>query len=264
MKKHPVDDLFARRLGDYRLDPKRATWDEFQKRQPERRIGRGVWWYAAASVLLAVLAGWWGWHELSEAHQVHSERIAVARKAAGKKPVPLTMPAPKKSLKSQETEQLPLFAQKRSDSSFKKRQADATAPKATALAMVAVAEQSESPEPVVTPPTEQTEVAKVHPSPPSERTLVVQLVEPTELASTELAEEQVVEESPKRKRVRLGRLVRQFTNLREGEPVDWQDTGLTPGTLLAKASDKVQEGKEKLSDSYQNLRSNGFRKSNNK
>ena len=88
---------------------------------------------------------------------------------------------------------------------------------------------------------------------PVERKLVVQF-EPVIVAQQVESEPALIEETGEttaKKRVRLGRLLRQ---MRKGEQIDWQEAGLAPDNLLAKASRTVRQGKEKVLDSYENLR----------
>ncbi len=105
----------------------------------------------------------------------------------------------------------------------------------------------------------------------AERTLVVQMaapeIKPTALVvSTEPGNADFTgrnEDQPKKKRFRLGRVLRQFNKIKSGEPVEWEEVGVQPGALLARASERVQEGKEKISSSYENLRYNAFKKNPN-
>ena len=56
MKKHPVDDLFKRKLEGLERTPSAHAWLKIQERQPAKRRPL-VWeWYAAAGVAVAVTA----------------------------------------------------------------------------------------------------------------------------------------------------------------------------------------------------------------
>ena len=65
MKKHPVDELFSRKLRDAEITPRDEAFQKFQQRlqTKERRIGwwqQGPWLAAAGvSLLLMAGGGWW-------------------------------------------------------------------------------------------------------------------------------------------------------------------------------------------------------------
>ena len=65
MKKHPVDELFSRKLRDAEITPRDEAFQKFQQRlqTKERRIGwwqQGSWLAAAGvSLLLMAGGGWW-------------------------------------------------------------------------------------------------------------------------------------------------------------------------------------------------------------
>ncbi|MEZ4900706.1 MAG: hypothetical protein R2822_02580 [Spirosomataceae bacterium] len=66
MKKHPIDDLFSRKLHNAEITPREEAYQKLQSRMQvkERRIG-GWWhqgpWLAAASICLLLGTGWIVW-----------------------------------------------------------------------------------------------------------------------------------------------------------------------------------------------------------
>lgn len=86
MKKHPVDELFARKLRDAEITPRDEAFQKFHQRlqTKERRIG---WWHqgpwlAAAGVSLLLMAGG-GWWLMS---QPSDSTVAIAKTSVKKAP----------------------------------------------------------------------------------------------------------------------------------------------------------------------------------
>ena len=271
MSKHPIDDLFARQLRGHNVRPGRATWEELQRRMEvkETRQSSFVWWYAsAASITVVLLASWWMWSG-NEAGEKTIATNQVVRRITKK-----TVPEEIKPEQAQQSAELKpadeIIAYKRHVAVSK-----STPIKDTRQQILATekAKPIETPLSTVSPevlPVPEVRIAKVD-TRESERTLVVQISTPeiqadklvvtTEPSSSSLNETD--DEKPRKKRFRIGRVLRQFSKLKAGEPVEWEEVGIQPGILMARASEKVHEGKEKLSDSYDNLRYNTFRKNSN-
>ncbi|GAB3923877.1 hypothetical protein [Larkinella terrae] len=278
MSQHPIDDLFARQLRDHGVKPERATWEELQRRMnaKEERKSSFIWWYAsAASVGLLLLASWWLWSgdETGKADLVNNR---IAHQATKK-----TAPAKTKAAESQTNA---LRAVEKIDEPVIAYEKTAEAGKENRIAAVRRTDQT-APQPVQGPIVSEKPVVPATPDEPRkpetliaevtskepERTLVVQIAAPeikptTLVAATEPTQSESAEDTddqPRKKRFRLGRVLRQINKLKAGEPVEWNEVGVQPGTLLARASEKVHEGKEKLTDSYENLRYNAFKKNSN-
>lgn len=66
MKKHPIDDLFASKMAEYRQEPSQKAFDKFQARLAEREekkrgggflsFSRNMWYYGAAAGVVVALA----------------------------------------------------------------------------------------------------------------------------------------------------------------------------------------------------------------
>ncbi|SDE73446.1 hypothetical protein SAMN04487996_106339 [Dyadobacter soli] len=88
MKKHPVDDLFKRRLEGMERTPSENAWLKIQEKQPgssrsARRLA-AVWgWYAAAGVAAAVMGGYLVWQNQQDASpgSIQSRQTVAAAKA---------------------------------------------------------------------------------------------------------------------------------------------------------------------------------------
>lgn len=46
MKKHPIDDLFASKMAEYRQEPSQRAFDKFQARLAEREEKKTWWWFS--------------------------------------------------------------------------------------------------------------------------------------------------------------------------------------------------------------------------
>lgn len=107
MKKHtekqPIDDLFARKLGDMSITPGAKSWDELQHRLGNDRTARivPVWYRYAAAAACVVLAGGIGW-KLYPTNETGKPAVAVITEKANEtgitsKPRTATsLPAPDK------------------------------------------------------------------------------------------------------------------------------------------------------------------------
>ncbi|MCU0326593.1 MAG: hypothetical protein MUF45_15305 [Spirosomaceae bacterium] len=66
MKKHPIDDLFASKMAEYRQEPSQKAFEKFQARLAEREekkrgggflsLSRNMWYYGAAAGVVVALA----------------------------------------------------------------------------------------------------------------------------------------------------------------------------------------------------------------
>lgn len=109
MKKHPVDDLFSRKLRDAEIKPREEVYQKLQERMQSKQRRLGWWqqgpWLAAAGVSLLLVAGWVVWNNnsseaaLTARAKPNTESIekkqstqlakskAVEEKSAGKKEI---------------------------------------------------------------------------------------------------------------------------------------------------------------------------------
>ena len=61
MKKHPVDDLFKRKLAELDKKPSSEAWLKIQERTKSQRRAVGWVWYAAAGIAVTLMAGYLVW-----------------------------------------------------------------------------------------------------------------------------------------------------------------------------------------------------------
>jgi hypothetical protein len=279
MSQNPIDDLFSSQLRDHRVKPERASWEELQRRMnaKEERKTPFVWWYAsAASVAVLLLASWWLWSgDETVKTDLTTNRMA---QQTPKKFAPVQKPSLSKTDQPSATNDVekPVIAfEKPADLQTNSQQEEShqvEKPAPQAVQQLAVTEKSSVSIPLEEVRKPETMLAAEVAPKPAERTLVVQMaapeIRPTALVAATESEkadftERNDEEQPKKKRFRLGRVLRQFNKIKSGEPVEWEEVGVQPGALLARASERVQEEKEKISSSYENLRYNAFKKNPN-
>ncbi len=85
MKKHtekqPIDDLFARKLGDMSITPSAKSWDELQNRMGKGPTARivPVWYRYAAAAACVVLVGGIGWKFYQSAEPGKPATATIAR-----------------------------------------------------------------------------------------------------------------------------------------------------------------------------------------
>ncbi|RCR69247.1 hypothetical protein DUE52_12895 [Larkinella punicea] len=243
----------------------------------EERKAPFVWWYAsAASVGVLLLASWWLWSG-DETVKTGPATTRVAQQtpkkaAPGQKHVPSKTDLPS----AIEEEEKPVIAFEKPATPRSNSQLEDSHQVVQRASRVAQ-ELVMTEKPSVSVPLEEVRkpealLAAEEAPKPAERTLVVQMaapeIKPTALVASMESEntaftERTDEDQPKKKRFRLGRVLRQFNKIKSGEPVEWEDVGVQPGALLARASERVQEGKEKISNSYENLRYSAFKKNPN-
>ncbi|MFN8348011.1 MAG: hypothetical protein U0X91_23610 [Spirosomataceae bacterium] len=273
MKKHPVDDLFSRKLRDAEITPRAEVYQKLQQRLQSKQKRLGWWqqgpWLAAAGVSLLLTASWVIWkstasddaavaqlaasqsHKLSQKPAPGKETVKVKPELPNQQVSPRSIP---EQVASVETEKLtPKNGQSESSESSQKTkpQQISTAPIAQVAEIPQKAPQSVS----VMPADEPKAVAQIQTpsadSRPSTKTVVLQLPELPEtlVAVNEKPTSNTLPEStaPKpdenilnepRKSTRMAKVWRQLKNAKNGEKVDWEEVGFNPNKLLAKATRK--------------------------
>lgn len=280
MQKHPIDDLFGRKLQHASLKPSADAWNRLQERQGTQKRPFAVWWYSsvAACLLLLGLAAWFGYQTSIDLPQTPA-LAKVQRKLAPQ--IKYNVPAEKtdRAVERVSVEPNVIALDRKKD----KTHTTVTTPSESVPVMKESIEIAKA-EPEIPKKAEgiankESElIAKgnlasdkdISPTRPSaeERTLIVQLAPPHEVSTQPIskAESQsdITDQGPKKKRTKVGRILKQLNKLREGEPIDWHEVGVQPGNILAKATRTVDEGREKIADSYENIRSNAFKKNSEK
>ncbi|GLU54997.1 hypothetical protein [Dyadobacter frigoris] len=266
MKKHPVDDLFKKRLASLEKRPSELAWGRIQQGQKTKSRRIAVWvWYAAASVSLALISGYVVWQNQTENSgklDNQTEMAKVEKKMpetrlsespqsnkniaqAEVKTEMLVNPSPVKVAQNSEwptgrkIREVMKKDQNHETKSVREKSDNAD------IIQVAVIQPAKSEEiktnkidiqQAVTAEkvnTKPVELARVEDK-KADRTIVVEIEEPKN-------------EFKDKKPSRLARVFRQLKNVREAEPVDWDDVGFNPKNILARVDDRPNTNDEKVS-----------------
>lgn len=262
MKKHPVDDLFKRKIEGLERTPSADAWLKIQEKQSARggtsRRRSAVWgWYAAAGVAAAMMGGYLVWQN----QQVGAPgSIDVGKVAAEARPA-------------------------RQDSAVKSAiQANAPVQQVTAMEIAANALEQKAPEDLmpatksprfnktqaVEEPAQHSEVVAIAEKP----SVPVNAIEPDPLNIPVRQEVKILPDEPavsqvnkpeaeptrtivvavetgnsetddKPRSSRFSRVFRQLKNARAGEKVDWDEVGFNPKNLVARVDDRLRGRDEK-------------------
>jgi hypothetical protein len=253
MKKSPIDDLFARKLADWESQPSSAAWERLQARQQQPKR-RPIYWLAAATVLLALFVGYLAWQGLHLPSLPTENRLSQANSSTNtlspsKEVAPLevaTAPEParvrqKEAVASGEpTVQLVATRTEEPQSAATDTQAELP----TALPIET--QQTLPPQVLVA----ETKPVAVESELSPEATVEKPSAEPSRvvIARMALAEEEDAKPS------KVIRMLRQLKNLKEGEEVNWEETGIAPKRLVARADSKLRDQEEKISKRYQQFK----------
>lgn len=274
MKKHPVDDLFKRKLEGMQRTPSENAWLKIQEKQPVRHR-TVVWgWYAAAGVAAALMGGYLVWQNQQNALPgIHSEHSVAAVRPA---PVDSAV-SPAEKLNTP-AEQLGVTEQTNHTVAPKETHLK-PAPNAAQNAEQPVAKiqntksqpsplQNTQPEPVDNAPTlamsekptvpvnaiqpepahiPVTQGIKTLPDEPAVSRVNKPDAEPTRtiVVAVETGHEEV-EEKPRN--TRFARVFRQLKNARAGEKVDWDEVGFNPKSLVARVDDRLRNKDERSNE----------------
>lgn len=271
---HPLDRRFGRALRQHEQAPRPEAWKRLEARLGREETRRIVpfWAYGvAASVALLLLAGVF-WLRRPNGSGEPQPQLATNQKPAVEKPTPQPVkPEPAISEKilapvlpaeapqvARRTATKPVVPASKTETPRTLREREAApvaAPelKVEAPAQVAKAEPAQPSQSVEAPKTTQPILAQVTPPAPT--------VEPSKAAPTTLVVTLVngeADEKPGtdqlRKRNRLGRILRQLNNAKHGDRVDWNEVGINPPALLARAEEKIDRSTDKVTETYRTLK----------
>ncbi|MBE9465577.1 hypothetical protein ACFP1I_26960 [Dyadobacter subterraneus] len=264
MKKHPVDDLFKKRLASLERQPSELAWERIQQGQKNKSRRIAAWvWYAAASVSMALISGYVVWqnqNDTSEKLSNQTEMARVEKTIPETKPVDIPqvpetidqiaekadVPANDSSVRIAQNSKVqkdPKIREVKKKDQYQETKSAVERSINADVIQVAVI-RSEKPEEIKAnkietqqaPATEKinikpVEVAKVEDK-KADRTILVEIEEPKN-------------EFKDKKPSRLARVFRQLKNVREAEPVDWDDVGFNPKNILARVDDRPNTNDEK-------------------
>jgi hypothetical protein len=256
MKKHLVDDLFKKRLASFEKEPSESAWDRIQQGQNGKSRRFGAWvWYAAASITLVLISGYVVWQNEAEQSLNGRNRTELAGlkmsnpdtlsdSGSGEKqavavvetPAVEEKPAMEPENESSRPETGKKEAKKKSVNSVPEEviRVEVYAPAQVARAETAKPEPVKTEEQSLSPEKDgsrSVELARQEDKTP-DRTIVVDIDEPKN-------------EFKDKKPSRLARVFRQLKNVREAEPVDWDDVGFNPKNIVARADDRPNDNDEK-------------------
>jgi len=259
MKKHPVDDLFQKRLTSLEKKPSEIVWKRIQEGQKKKTRRMVAWvWYAAASVVLTLVTGYLVWQgqndtfspmpgnsEIARIKQIipkedlSRDSIPAENKSQLRGELKASSPAEQPSLTKQEVSDEAPLTKPNLERRTEIAKIDRPAPVQVAKIESAKTEelrvekteilQSVAHEKVMPKTVELAQREEKKP----DRTIIVEVEEP-------------VNEVKDKSKSRLSRVFRQLKNVREAEPVDWDDVGFNPKSIIARADDRTNED-EKIS-----------------
>ncbi|WP_159469225.1 hypothetical protein [Dyadobacter sp. 3J3] len=266
MKKHPVDDLFKKRLASIEKKPSELAWERIQQGQKNKSRRIAAWvWYAAASVSLALISGYVVWQNQTDTSGKLTNQTEMAKVERNipktilsktphlyentapteVKPEVLSNPSSVEIAQNSESPKDKKIRDVAKQDSYRETNALMEKNIKEDIIQVAII-PSAKPEEVNTNKVDlqQTISAeKVNAKPvdlarvedkKADRTIVVEIEEPKN-------------EFKDKKPSRLARVFRQLKNVREAEPVDWEDVGFNPKNILARVDDRPNANDEKVS-----------------
>lgn len=266
MKKHPVDDLFSRKLAEWEVTPSPEAWKKIEGRQGKVSHRQPVWyWYAAAGVVIAVLAGYGVWQ-----NQVTSPKKVEGTLAHQTPEQPLPEKQNQASVQAGDEflteKEMPVLAYKEKQiqpvDTEKKIQTQSPKKLVEQPADLSISPPVEEQVASITP----MEIPQVHEGGKANAiTSLPKVTPPTGIMGesqdkatndrviiAHIDTEDLSAESQKASK--FIRVLRQLKNAKEGEAVDWDEVGFNPKKLVARADERLKNEEEKVSRYYQNLK----------
>ena len=259
MKKHPIDELFEKKLTGFETKPSNEAWAKIQGRTTEkRRVLAGWIWYAAAGLSLIFVTGYIVWQ--TEIGKEKSEQtIAVKAKVSpesGRKEVlkheQVAEQTVSPTVNEPQTARIVEDQKRLVRNSIKVKSGEdvedqiKNLPKEENTAKQEVA-KIEPPEVIIPSVNSNREVADVQRPTSITPTIVAESRKPENRVVLVTVEEPVSETDDKAKTSKFSRVLRQLRNVREGERVDWNEMGVNPKSIFARADN---EGETKNSDNH--------------
>lgn len=271
MKKHKVDELFSTKLNNWEPKPSKDLWSKIEARQQsEKQKNRFAWtWYAAAGISLALIAGYSVWEQnnpdnrittfatTSSSPVIDQEEQASPRTSQSapdpvepgvQKAIAQPDPATKATLKSRTIE-----------GSVSLQKPSGETPKVIASTSSELAtlpsSQPVKPVPAVANPEESLNFKVAHAlaltSAQTVREEPLPKAPPTETVVVVVEVDQVEKNNVKKKPSRFKRILAQLRNVKGGEKIEWNEVGVNPAELLAKADESLRIRSEEVKQSKQ-------------
>ena len=261
MKKHPVDDLFKRKLEGLERTPSENAWLKIQEKQPAKSRPVVWGWYAAAGVAAAVMGGYLVWQnqqDVSPGSIQPQQTVAVVKPAPvdsvvspiekPEEPVGQLARAEEKNIKpathSAEITKTPEAPRQVTETSVAEAEPIQSAP------VVAVAEKPDVPVNTIQPGQIKSPVVQDTKTLPDEPAVSrVNKPEPEPTRTIVVAVETGTNEAEEKPRnTRFARVFRQLKNARAGEKVDWDEVGFNPKNLVARVDDRLRNKEDRSSE----------------
>lgn len=267
MKKHPVDDLFARKLTDWQPQASSDLWKRIeagQHKKPRRLSG----WYghAAASAALVLMGGYMVWQSQSAGLPERSREFAAVDQSPQARvdtydPEAVDNAPPLASVEINKTGPSAVPKEDTSPSQIKRD---------VSKAVPVIEAQVQVPNPLLY----QIEVATIQKTQTDPESLIAENRETASLRSLDILPK-VVEESSAdvakgrvivariemddaagddQKSSKFVRILRQLKNAKQGEAIEWEEVGFNPKKLVARADERLRNEEEKVSKKYQQLK----------
>jgi hypothetical protein len=267
MKKHPVDDLFKRKLTNLEKRPLESAWLRIQEQQQPKVRVAGWLWYAAASAVLALFAGYLIWQNNQTRIDAAINNVAVTGKLPEKgrmlpeKPITeiakldqKTTLQPKSDEKIASKDLIDEHLRERNVAVENKPDVNVMINKPSELAELRIEQPEEkNANYPASPLSNLPEVQSLRESAMKETNadaLAKIEVEPARTIVVAITPAEETEDQPKTSK--FSRVFRQLKNARAGEKVDWEEVGFNPKSLVARVDDRLRSKEERSSEKYEN------------
>ncbi len=248
-----IDKYFADRLKGYERKPHEEAWQRLEARleRSETKVVPLWWTYTrAASVLLLLGWGTYGGYQYFTASMPDAPVVAAkhtttpAHSAQQSTQLPASQESPEQTtVANTKPFVLSKNIEKRTNAlpSTKQVLVPAPQPQEQVIAKVDVPDKA-SPKP------DNTIVLVVEKSDtPTPETIVLSMVDPQPTTDSPVA--QMLEEENTKKTSRLSRIWQQLKRAKKGEGLDWNEIGIKPQKVLARADAKIENTKDNLLES---------------
>ncbi|CAG5074428.1 hypothetical protein DYBT9623_05111 [Dyadobacter sp. CECT 9623] len=262
MKKHPVDDLFKRKLNNLEKAPSDNAWLRIREKQVPKRRVMGWVWYAAASTVVGLFGGYLVWqHSQTDVTVTNKQIVAkvqrqdsILPKAVDEKTVKTenTIAAvPKEKIKKESLVVRKAIEEKQVPEQRSLNEINEEQPALAKLETKQPAEKSmnnNTSSSVASLP----KVTDWEPVKEENKTAAIAKVEAEPARTIVVAVESESDDPEERpKASKFSKVFRQLKNARAGERVDWEEVGFNPRTLVARVDDRLRSKEDKTSDKYQ-------------
>ena len=265
MKKHPVDDLFVRKLADWqpKASPDLLRRLEDRQKEKSRRLV-GWYWYAAASVALVLMAGYVVWQSQSPAIINRDQEFAVTDRKRQPKVNTSDSDAMNSAPTSARVEvhgtrtvletTVQPGQRKQSVVKVNSEMPPQTQEPETFLdrvEVVSIQKKETTPESLML---DSKSVASLQPLDLRPEIMNEGLAEQNKgrVIIAHIETDNLIPEDPKSSK--FIRILRQLKNAKQGEAIEWDEVGFNPKKLMARADERLKNEEEKVSKKYQELK----------